>query len=271
MENILRIQSMRLELESNRLTASTESIKSIVPSFLNGVKNFFNSLEFTKADMIQGVNPGGLYKKLEKSNYVELSNIELIGPRGLTISFLDYLSILDEAVGVCSTLKSDFLIPFDRWLGVKINDPESLNSASSVGVKDDPEKIFTPNKDKLKKAIDNHQVSNRYKYSKALQRNSDWVKIIEQTNDISRKYIQTDPESILKMVKKIAVNLDTLANQLDKNDLEYNIAGETVSNLGKYVYKLGLFVEYYSMVGLLVKTMAVAMDENVDKLNKMLK
>lgn len=268
MNNTIRLEHQAISLEAFNVKASLTVLTHTFPNFVRNINTFLSGLVNTDPIPYQLVEGKKLVKALKTINYTELRGLELVGPKGLKGTYLDYINALDPSVAFCERLSKDYLQPFSAWLGVLLTNPLQLAGTRGQNAPASPKVDVASLQAAVEGQLEKGSSQTRYTYGRLVQRNSDWDEIIRRTNDVSSRFTATDRRKTLDSVMAIVEQLEQLIDRMKTYPEEYKPSGVTAKLLADHCYALGQAVEFYSLVGFWVQVLSTSVDDTVTELEK---
>ena len=167
-----------------------------------------------------------LYELVKDTNFLELKDVAIYKPIGLSSTFLELVTLFDKYQDTGIRLDETHLKPFNVWLITLISNPDDLSKLTS---KD----ILRFNKsqdiiDEFAKCFKGKDGLDSGRYGELLKRNKDWDEIENLTGTLTEL-------AASKNMKTINESLDNAVTLV--NDLIENIQTNTTIDVSKVVLK----------------------------------
>lgn len=251
-----------------------------LPGFVASVQSFFQNMVRSAPDY-HVIDQKFFSRKLKDSNvqYTSMSKVSLYIPSGLSVSYLEWLEILNECAEVTLTLEARVLDPFLAWVGLLTSDDSRFLNRR---VKDGLGQIDFADLDRLKQKIEG-AFSRRYKderpYGEVLERNKDWDAVIEQINLLNEKTARIRPKVIHEKTATLSQYLEDLSGHLsdpdvvDRFNTEYKklFNRDIISVLAEMTYQVAQEVEFFSVYVFYLESTTQAVEDSVAKIEKLSK
>lgn len=271
----IRLGALEVSVEARSLAVvSVESLAIHRPNLqllrkLGDLTDDLSSFVSRKMQALRGeaklIDLDRLFRQVAKDNYLDLTGASVPVPEGMSVKWLEYLSVLSHANGIAMRLYVDTLQPFSMFVGQAINDPSKLSNASfqhGAIVHDltDVTKAIVKAKSAGKRS--------EARYAEVVTRNSDWTEIEDKMNAIleARKVLPQE------LVRKTVLELDGLIKKLLKRmgdtGLQYRPSPEVITQLADICHALAEQVSYYAIVTTLIAEARAALESTADELKK---
>lgn len=242
----IEASAIEITQEAIDIRRGVDSIKEKLPSFFNSLRGFVDNKLFS----FQFTNTTFDFKigtKAQNTDYTKVRKDQVIVPHGLAVTYLEYLSVLDRCQDHCDSLFSSVLIPFEKYLGKLLSNPDDLRSMRENGIIDT---VYGRDLDSLKstlsKAFD-RRVGDKVPYGDLIQRQRDVSSVIKSFNELKERTKAIKHKDVTDTVNLIVSHMDTLIERMDDEPEVYKASGITISSLTKLSYLLASEVEFYAV------------------------
>lgn len=260
--NELAVQNRVIAMEAISLKPNIKAIQSR----LVGITNIFG--DWVKNKVAVQPNMGlviysNTLKDIQKIQYVDISQEYITAPRGVRVGIPEYVASLIPMLEFAETLERDLLKPFSIWVSLRKAAPASLKDSTNVS---ELKKFKQVNLDKFKSTlndmIDQSSRTTELPVGKLYPSLSSLEETWRAVNAMIVRYLNTKPASIVKMTESIADNISELVEQLEKNDDAEKVAPTTVAVLSAICFNMATAVEFYGVLGTLIKELSVVCNNN---------
>jgi hypothetical protein len=251
-----------------------------LPNFVASVQSFFQNMVKSSPDF-HVIEQKLFSQKLTaaKMQYTDMAKISLYVPSGMSVSYLDWLKVLEDAAETTLTLESRVLDPFLAWVGLLTSDDSRFINRR---VKDGLGDIEFSDLDRLKGAIAecfSRRVKDERPYGELLGRNKDWDTVVKESNLLTERTARIRPNVIHEKTQQLSHYLETLAGHLsdpdtvDKFNNEYGklFNRDIVSTLADMTYQVAQEVEFFSVYVYYLESTAQAIEDSMVKIQKIAK
>ena len=206
-----------------------------------------------------------LYDSIKDYSYLELKNVEIYKPVGLSCTLLELATLLDKYQDNGIRFDEVNLNPFNSWLIKLMNNPDDLSKLSAKDVLkfskgDDIVKDFA----KCFKGIDG---VDRDKYHKLLKRNKDWDElstIMDSLTELAEKKNLNDlDEALNNTVEMVNTFIDYVGN-----DSSLTISKPILKELSEAVYNLAQLSNVSSLYLTKMVSLVKSMQDNSKRLEE---
>ena len=259
----LQIQSQNIALEALSVNLPHRQLLSKLSTLVSDTTSFI-SKKLSKVAM--GISQGRresllsfrFSNKLSKIPYTELVEIRLPTPEGLKVSYLEYVSFLEEAQAVTVRLYDDFLHPFASWIASMVEKPESVESIANHAKEFDFQRF-----DEIEAKFTNYisGISAYQPYGSVIKANRDWDEIedaLKRMVDLDRRQPR---ELVSKKVSDINSLLGVLMQKMANPNLSYRPTPKVIQDLSELTFKLAEHVTFYSVMEAALDSMIVAIND----------
>lgn len=270
----IRVTSSMIALESatteQTLTASVERL----PEFIGDVKDYLAGLfSFSSTGKHAFGADYALVRAVTSMQYSEFEGINVVSPPGLKVDFKTYLDTLSEfANGNMASLLPNVLLPFNRWLGVILTNPEKLQSFRNDRSIDD----FRPfdvevTKRRIADCFDPNGVETTYAFYKAYRSPADYRYVNNGVDGLIETLNQSSLDQIKATVDEIASRLNLLMEKVQVPNNEFRATSTVVKTLAETAYGISRACEMFSVFYYQAQAFATAVKDGNVALQEQLK
>lgn len=270
---LISYQYNQISTENIDLFGKLETIPTYFRNFANNIKDF---VSHTLNNAVSGDNvnlPFKLSRLLDQNTYATLSKTEVFVPPGLNVQMVNYLETLDKAHDlIANPLIPLALKPTSKWFAQMLSNPTNLNTVrdvvSDIGIKitrqhlEDSKKI-------IKAAFKTDNSVDRAQYANVYRRNSDFKTAVSLINKLTVENSAIDRRAIRESVTMISDGVDTMIQQFDNGDPQYQLNGKTIRDMTNTLMFLAELVEFYAAISFNIQSASTAIRDTVAQLDKM--
>lgn len=212
-----------------------------------------------------------LIKDMAVARYSDISTVKITTPRGLKGPLNVYAEALFDSLVKVENIEEEVLKPFSIWLSLRIAAPDSLSSAATVtDLKNFKEQDIEGVREALGKLVD---PTGRVD-ALPLQQVYESIGVIKPTwdnaNALATRYLETNPQRIVKMVGEISGKIDRLIEIIEagKDEGSAKLSAQTATILSGITMNMAMAVDLYGQLGILIRELVVACDHQVKELRK---
>lgn len=242
-------------LSINRTTAPL--LKKLV-SYIDGASEFVNKQLNSMTTPRHELELDATARKAQLRSYADLRTMTIPVPAGLSVTWLQYLDVLEEAHRIVENLYDDTLRPFSLFVGACINDPErttQLITSHSVTVTD-----LGPIKKKFSAALSNGTKAEQ-QYGKCIQRHTDWTAVRDRTNALINSSKKLPKDLISESISQIDEQLTLLVQKMSDTNNQFRPTPAIIEELSDLTYMLAEKVTFYATYVTYYNAYIVAMAE----------
>lgn len=268
-------RSISMEAELLGIGRAATEFADKLRGYLSGVKKYivgvFTPLE--NARIINFKQDHGIRKKLEATNYVNMTDITVFIPPGLTATWVDYLDILEDSQDLADTILTEVLRPAIVYFSQLLGTPESLASINPISAAQtigNREEKITAVRKRISESFNPGKTLDRGKYGQYFRRHAEWGEVNNRVGDLVEKITVTNPRTVSASVSELTRLMDTLIIRMKQNPEHYSLSGVKAADLAKIAMNLGKEVEFFAGHFYLIQQAAAAMDETVKRFRTIL-
>lgn len=239
-----------------------------IGQFTESIKDLFKNEE-TSNQIIgdnQIVDHRRVRRELKKASYSDLRLIRVDVPSGMSVTYLDYLDAMEQAVAICEGLMENILGPFSRWLAIGLSDPSTLSNLSNArrveGFKPhEIDRVTLALGKQFKPGSGVHQ----RKFGDAFDRLGDVDVVYKRSSDLVSRYVNVSRKEVLSRVKEITQHLDLLLTRIQEDEDNYQTSKVSRELLSKLTYTMAQEVEFYGVVGYQLTVLSTSLNKISDR------
>jgi len=186
---------------------------------------------------------------IDQHRFDELMDLPAYVPEGLSVDYLTYIDVLEQAAIKLQGLIPNTLQTYANFLGSIINFEDTAKNTwiqfeGALRLEETEHerlvklfgKCFTKHSNETKVTID-----------KVVRRNADWVLVFKAIESVNQKLHAIDRTIIAKTVEQCVVNLDIIKRNIQAGKYK-NASHETVKTLADMAYSVANELEFYAIV-----------------------
>jgi len=213
----------------------------------------------------------GVLKDLAGSRYSDISSNKLSVPRGLKGPLMAYTESLFDGLVKVENIEEEVLKPFSIWLSLRIASPDTLASAATLtDLKNFKEQDIEGTRAALAKFVDPTGRVDHLPMSSIYENLSQVKPTWDNANALATRYLETNPQRIVKMTIEIADKIDRIITKIEDGSDEGNakLSANTAVILSGICANMSQAIDLYGQIGILVRELVVACDHQVGELKK---
>ena len=266
-------QHRTISLEASTPSQALKAVTDRLPGFVSDVKEFVSDiLSGSDQPGPQLTNTRKIKKALRDVNYTSLSPITVYVPDGLSVTYLEYVRVLEQGQDICDGLDENVLEPFNKWISEMLTNPESLRSLRNIdslkGL--DIHDVDTVKRDIAQCFSEESAVVER-PYNEVVLSNNEFDTVLSKLNSLVDRQSATNRTALVEKVELITENLDTLIARIDDDPETYQMSGKNMRTLSELAYVMGREIEFYSIYAYQLRDLVLRVNETVEKLEKAIK
>lgn len=185
-------------------------------------------------------------KLLQDIPYTELSELKAYVPEGMRVTYLEYLNILIPVTEYLKTIQGNVLQPYCMFLAQMVSDVKMSTTIDSKknfydnleGYREGTYKVFSGLYDK-----DSYKAETKVKL--VVERNQDWVAVLNKLNEVVENVKSVDLDLIKKSVVEATTYLELFYKTLE-SDTDKKTSREAASRLAEGAYTVAKELEFFS-------------------------
>jgi hypothetical protein len=226
-------------------------------------------------EQLNNINPlnhniayGSINRKLTHVNYTDVSSVVVPVPAGLSVTWLEYLTVLRASQRFVMGLYDDTLRPFEVFLGAALNDPERLKNiidGHAVTITD-----LKPLREDMANCL-KHGSSTTAPLGKCIKRLTDWELVTKETRDLIDSQKQIPQSLILESIANIDEKLQLLVQRMSDSNEKYRPRPEMINDLADLTYRLAEKVTFYAIYVAQYNAYLISLENAVETIQKKVK
>jgi hypothetical protein len=261
----------RIAMEASFLSNLSTTVREAIPSMMASINGALSSIKFFSNDKT-AVNGSTVFLNLlEKSNFVEISDVKIFTPEGLVGNLPAYTDVLKSCSEHASKVVTDVLVPYNTFLAQLL----SSNSArlSSFGqlnymLKKDEQR------EKLNELIGSFIVPGstqvKQPVGKAFNRNSEWRDMLANQSESTQAINSVGIKSVMSAMDECVQLIDAIRTASSSGELD-SLSGPMLRQLSTTTLTAANEVTFYSITAYRVNVLTKAINDSIDVLTKELK
>lgn len=246
--------------ESTELTMEGLSFNKVdfnvkVPKFLKGVVTLLEGYLSKDTTELTHFNVSTNYREMKDGSYMAKRNHKVIQPKGLDVTYLEYIRSLSEIQKLVDVLVIETLKPFEMFLGQLLTIPDEARSHIESSTLDSI-KLHNVEKARLELATNfSKNQAEKRPYGSLVGRTADWPIILEEYNTLNARVTSVSISEVQEYIETILSHVSKLITHMESDPETYRVSGVTASTLGKFVHHVASEVELMSVQNYNVKTL----------------
>lgn len=242
----LEYQTISLEAKGGR--DSLELFHSRLPRFIANVKDFISSALGRSAPRPDLVKMQTMIKAIEAVGYSRAMALKVYVPTGLSVTYPEYVSVLEESQNAVDRLEKSLLVPFSDWISKMLSSPVEL---SSLRPSNAPKGIEFSDIEGIRKQVgncfDNRKGRGEKSLGEAFRRVADIELVQNNTNAIIERLAKINRRELASSVEELSSLLARLVRRIESKEEGYEISNQVIKLLSDMVYQVAVEVEHYSV------------------------
>ena len=212
---------------------------------------------------------------LGRQNYIALSDVTVYVPKGLRVTYLDYLTALEKASETILRILPAMIEPTIEYVGILINNPSYVRSVSGIGTPATVAELNNVNVESVTEPIaacfDPSNNSDETKYGNVLQRNSDLEVVHRRTVALQEAVAASRPTEVEKRIAVLIDMCEKLADAVRAHP-DYKAITTVISKeVAGRIYACAQWAELYAVYLRQVMVLENAIADTTKKLAKVSK
>ena len=209
---------------------------------------------------------------LNSNNYMALGEITVFAPRGLNVTFAEYLDVLNELVVRANEIEGKVIKPVNDFFSTYINNPSMVRGISPRKV--DSTMLYEsidPLGLKLAGCFDKNGRSDQIKFKVAYARVADVADVNKRMQALEILSRIPGPEKVEKSVLALVDRIEQFT-RLTNGDKDFpEVSAAVVKDMATIVRRAALWIEFYAVVQRQVMVMGAALADTSKKLKEISK
>lgn len=209
---------------------------------------------------------------LNNNNYMALGDITVFAPRGLNVTFNEYLDVLNELVVRANEIEGKVIKPVYELFGTYINNPSMVRGSSPRRV--DSAMLYEsidPLGLKLAACFDKNSRSDQIKFKVAYSRIADVADVNKRMQALETLSRMPGPEKMEKSVLALVDRIEQFT-RLSNGDKDFpEVSASVAKDMATIVRRAALWIEFYAVVQRQVMVMGAALGDTTKKLKEISK
>lgn len=199
--------------------------------------------------------------------YTDIRDLKVPCVAGITVPWLKLLQDLEPGIHFATNFYEATLGEINRFLADVISNPENMKAiARRFSIQsNDFEKLL----EDIGKDLTGNNKSGVAPVGKLLQRNSDFIQVVQLTNGYSNSLFSANPSLVTERIDVIKKQLQTISDGISDPSLPYRMSGDNISQLANVTYTAAKSIEYYGVILSVFTEHRRTFEQAVDKLAKL--
>jgi len=196
------------------------------------------------------ISLGSNLAKLRGVRYVDIKDVAVYVPSGMSCKYPELLEVLERAVRYNNDIIETTLEPLIKWLSAGLNQPQSLSAIfGSTGTYnfafDNAKHEDLVNM--LKNCFDTNSTHDQLPVKYVFERLLDIEESVKTMNDLVVEAKTTLPKTVLSKIEEAKKLLNTLVERHKQDPDKYNLSPRTVTVLTELMGQAAMRCEFYSV------------------------
>lgn len=208
---------------------------------------------------------------LNSNNYMALGSVTVYAPRGLKVSYQEYINVLNEMVDVSNRVLAEIVSPTNKLFSMYINNPDQLRGVSPRKV--DSELLYQsidPYGKKIGDCFSNAR-GDTIKFSQAYSRNADVAPINVAMAALETKANIPGATKVEAGVKALVDTIEQFHRMCNTAEDFPEVQAAVIKDLTEIIRRAALWIEFYSVVQHQVLVMSSALSDTTKRLKEISK
>jgi hypothetical protein len=242
-----------LVAQANLFTYSQEDLGSMVlkifPSIQSGLKSFINFFDVSGSKAGQSLTGSQqtFLRDIAGKNYGDIYTIGIPVPAGLSVPYLDYISVLEEAADFACTDVPMMMNEYTTYLAGLISTQHAMLESHNLNVQYVKKERDREELTEQMAACLNGGTSATRPMKAVVKRNKDWEHVIARAEAVSMRLNKIDRNELNKKIKEATELLDLLGKRVMSGELS-EVSPEVVMHLSDGAFQLGKNLEFFAVV-----------------------
>lgn len=258
-----------VSLEAVNVSSVLRALTKRFPGLVSSVKNFISNEDMWKHSL-DLVDVNDIKKLMKDKTMTGMANVEVYIPPGLSETYTDYLKAIESSQDILDELLEETLIPFQKWLGGILSDPEELGSIRidpKLQLKDVTFHDVEEQEKNIGEMFLLDDGVDTTKFASAFNRISDFENNADQLNDIIERHVKISQKRLRETLDGIMEYLEILIKRIEEDEEgDYKASTASMKTLADWTYAMALEVEFYSTHSYRLLVLCAAFKNNIKKL-----
>lgn len=203
-----------------------------------------------------------------KYPFQEMRELKAWKPEGSNCTYLEFTNELVSQIDRANNIKKVIIDPYMVFLAKLVSRDNSINSTNSnkalfFNLETSRNKAY----DSISKLYKEDSVESITTVGKVIDRNNDWVEVLQKVNLITDKVNQIKIKDIQSDISICNNYLSDIMDDIKKEDT-LNISPETIKQLADYTYQVAKEVEFFSVTYFRVLTIKGSVENTMEQVIK---
>jgi len=280
-KNAIIVQSQTTSLLSEpglEALSIQRSIMSTITRFSNFLGEMSKRITFGLSDDKQKNMPHShedkallrqLSTAMEKGNYIDLMELRVQVVPGLSTTWDNQLDSWEGPIGMAVNFYDLYLLPFQKFLAIAVNDPEKFTTVNTVMSAKDVD--VAGYHAALTNPLSGNTKTNLRSYKDCTSRNLDTIDVFNRSIEYAASMNSSNLRLVKDAVNDVSRLLGILSQQIVDYNLGYRLNAKTISDLSDYTFQLAKITELYGVTYAYVSSQKEAMIQTAHKLVKVVR
>jgi hypothetical protein len=265
----------RLRLLINHETFSVSgivhSLQNLIPTLQKNFQGFIHGFSKSEPAVQLKGDERDFLKQVEGRVYLNLAPLLAYVPEGLDVPYLEYLSVLQQAVMHCHETTLKTLNDYSVYLAQIITNRQlKITGMPHDAAYAKMEKTRQELTQRLAKCFKTGSSRAEATYGDVVGRNGDWAEVFKEIARIDQLVNKIDRSALHQKAEECNTQLNTIIKQIRNNEFE-GAGPEVTNNLAGGAYQAGAELEFFAATYFRVMTLNTAIADTMRKVSEILK
>lgn len=257
--------------ESFSMHGIVRSLQELLPAIQKNFHGFIQGFSKSEPAVQLKGNEREFMKQLEGRVYLNMAPMLAYVPEGLQVSYMEYLSVLKEAVMHCHANTQKILNDYSVYLAQIITNRQlkvSCMPHDSVYAKMEKERKMLS--ERLAACFRTGSSKAETTYGDVVSRNTEWLDVFKMLEMVDHAINTIRRDDLHKKAEECDRQLAIIIKQI-RNDEFAGAGPEVVNNLSNGAYQAGAELEFFAAVYFRTVTINQAIGDTITKVGQILK
>lgn len=252
--------------ESFSMSGITHSLQNLLPNIQKHFQGFIQGFSTSEPAVKLKGSERDFIKLLDGRVYLNLTPLMTHVPEGMTVSYLDYLLVLKDAVQHCHDVTLKTLNDYSVYLAQIITNRQfKLTTMPHDAMYVKLEKQRAELNARLAKCFKVGSSKAESTYGDVVQRNAEWVDVFKLLDTVNGVLNSVDRTNLHKKADECNNQLSIIIKQIRNNEFE-GAGPEVTNNLSNGAYQSGAELEFFAITFFRVTVFNTAVTDTMKEL-----
>jgi hypothetical protein len=247
------------------------SLQNLIPSLQKNFQGFIHGFSKSEPAVQLKGNERDFLKLLDGRVYLNLAPLMAYVPEGLTVPYVEYLSVLKEAAQHCHDSTQKILNDYSVYLAQIITNRQlKMTTMPLDATYAKMEKTRSDLNNRLAKCFKTGSSKATSTYGEVVNRNAEWTDVFQLVSQIDHIINTIRRDDLHKKAEECNAQLNTIIKQIRNNEFE-GAGPEVVNNLSNGAFQAGAELEFFAATYFRTVAMNNAVGDTMNKVSSLLK